>query len=356
MLTLLNRYYKLVGDGLIVKDSKQLVAISTLDNITRHLLKQRKGLRRFLTKRKPAMGLYFWGGVGVGKTFLMDLFFEHLPFNDKIRLHFHQFMYRVHTRLTELQGHPSPLEIVAKEWSQETCVLCFDEFFVHDIADAMILERLLTHLFDFGVTLVATSNIKPHDLYHKGLHRKRFMPAISLITQYCHVIHLDGDKDYRQDFFEKQGVYFYPNNKENTKRVDHWFDLYASGEVKQNRVLSIANRKIKTIKVSPKSVWFDFKELCAPPRSYVDYLEIAKQYRTVLVSGIPVMMANDLASITYFIHLIDVFYDNQIRLIMMAEDKPERLYIHGEKEFEFQRTLSRIEEMRSKEYALRIQM
>lgn len=343
-------YHALLDSNNIRPDERQLLVVEQLSQIFVELCKQQRGWLRWLFPRRSVKGLYFWGGVGIGKTFLMDLFFEALPFENKTRLHFHQFMRKVQGRLTELQGQQDPLDTVALEWAKETTVLCFDEFFVSDIADAMILERLFHRLFQEGVTLIATSNIPPERLYLNGLHRVRFLPAIDLIKAKCEVMHVDSTTDYRELFFGEEGVYFTPNNQDNEKKLVQWFTLLTDGNLVSSDSLSVEGRQIKVVRHAGDIAWFDFSNLCAPPRSYVDYLALAKSYQTVLLSGVPVIRSVDLASITYLIHLVDVFYDAGVRLIVMADADIRAIYPEGEKQFEFQRTISRIEEMKSQQY------
>jgi cell division protein ZapE len=349
---LLTHYNILVDEKKITSDPVQIAVLEKLTCIYQGLVKQDHFLHRVFKQKNPIKGLYFWGTVGTGKTFMMDLFYNALPFEDKIRLHFHRFMNEVQLRLTELQGHKNPLDIVAKEFSERTRVLCFDEFFVNDIADAMILERLFTALFKHGLTLVTTSNIPPERLYLEGLHRARFLPAIALIKSCCDVFHVDSMQDYRLRELEKAGLYFTPLTNESQKKMEALFLVFAEGEEINNQPINIAHRDIPIIKQSKHIIWFNFAVICAPPRSQVDYLSIAEQYEVVFITGVPVMAANDLASITYFINLVDVFYDERVKLVISAEGLPPELYEFGDKAFEYKRTISRLQEMQSKAYLL----
>lgn len=302
------------------------------------------------THKKVIQGIYLWGTVGAGKTYLMDLFYENLLIKRKLRIHFHHFMQEVHESLTQLQGQPDPLRTVARHFSMRADVLCFDEFVVNDIADAMLLGRLLKFIFERGVILVATSNRPPDDLYWEGLQRKEFLPAIELMKDHCDVIQLSSEQDYRWRLLQQGGVYFTPLNDASKQNMQQCFDLYSHGSGKPGIPLIIEQRPIATIYQGQSIVWFDFKALCAPPRSQIDYLAIAKQFSVVLISNLPVIAPDDEATACYWIELIDIFYDNQTTLILSAEVPLKELYPSGKKQFEFERTLSRLIEMQSLEY------
>lgn len=350
MGALVKQYKKLVSQGDIVADSHQLTIVMNLQTVYDELVGLERVWRRFFSKNRCVKGLYFWGGVGIGKTFLMDLFFNTLPIKKKIRLHFHRFMQRVQSMLRELQGQQDPLETVAERFRLEARVLCFDEFFVKDIADAMILERLFTALFKRGVCLVATSNIDVNDLYMNGLHRRRFLPAIALIKKHCTILRVESDRDYRLRVLKKAGVYFFPVSKVNIERLRQCFNDYSSGPIIKQQAIEVESRMIDTVLEANNIVWFEFSALCQPPRSQLDYLAIADSYDAVVLSGVPVIDAADLVSITYLIHLVDVFYDERVKLIILAEAPPAELYQRGEKAFEFRRTVSRLEEMQTEAY------
>ncbi len=350
MSLLLNQYLALVEQEDIVRDEIQVALIAKLQRVFDQILSRQGLLKRLFSFNSQIKGIYYWGGVGIGKTFLMDLFYDNLPIEKKCRLHFHRFMHDVQTELTKLQGQANPLEIVASQLAEKTEVLCFDEFFVSDIADAMILERLFNQLFQRGVVLVATSNIAPDDLYRHGLHRRRFLPAIALIKSHCEVVAVTSMEDYRFRMLEKAGVYFFPINEENNQKMHEVFAQFARGEVKSNTSIEVENRTIPCKMLADNIIWFDFNVICHTPRSQVDYLVIADRFEAVMVSGVPVIGAFDLADITYLIHLVDVFYDSHIKLIMMAAAYVSDLYPDGEKSFEFKRTISRLEEMQSHDY------
>lgn len=353
MTLLQQKYQQLVDNQQIIEDPYQRQLLDVLQTIYDQLTTKKYYLFSWLMPRsKPIKGLYMWGGVGIGKTFVMDLFFEALPFKNKMRLHFHGFMQKVQQALRKKQGQKDPLESVAADFAKQAKVLCFDEFFVSDIADAMILERLFSSLFSKGVVLIATSNISPDLLYYKGLHRKRFLPAIKLIKQHCQIIDIQSQQDYRFRLLNESGVFFIPHSPASEEKMNFLFEHYSQNTYQENAILTIENRAITTKKLAQDTVWFDFDIICHTPRSQVDYLKIAKRFSIVFISKLPIIKALDRATITYLIHLVDVFYDNHTKLILSAEAEIEDLYPEGEKIFEFQRTISRLHEMRS-EYYLR---
>lgn len=301
-------------------------------------------------KKHTFSGIYLWGSVGAGKTYLMDLFFEHLPIKRKLRLHFHHFMKEVHDSLAKLQGQADPLQIIARHFSMRASVLCFDEFVVNDIADAMLLGRLLKFLFERDIILIATSNRQPDDLYWEGLQREQFLPAIELIKKHCEVIQLSSKQDYRWRSLQQAGVYFTPLNATAEQNMQQHFDLYAHGSGKVGIPLIIDQRPIATICTAKLVVWFDFTALCAPPRSQIDYLAIAQQFPVVLISNLPIIDPDDEMTASYWIELIDILYDNKTTLILSAAASLKEIYPTGKKQFEFERTLSRLIEMQSFEY------
>ncbi len=300
--------------------------------------------------RSVIKGLYFWGGVGRGKTYLMDAFYESLPIDQKLRLHFHHFMHKVHTNLQSLGETVNPLEKVADGFAQEARVLCFDEFFVSDIADAMILARLLEAMFSRGIVLVATSNVVPKNLYLNGLQRTKFLPAIDLIEEHLQVVQLDGGVDYRLRTLEQAEIYHYPLDKNATATLQSSFDALTRGEPLSREPLQINNRVILCFCEAAGVVWFDFAELCDGPRGHSDYIEIARCYHTVLLSNVPRFMPGQEDIVRRFIGLVDEFYDRQVKLIISAAVPMEQLYSQGNLMFEFQRTLSRLQEMQSHQY------
>jgi len=302
-------------------------------------------------QKAPVRGLYLWGGVGRGKTFLMDIFYDALPFDNKLRLHFHRFMRRVHQELTLFKGETDPLDRIAEKLASEARVLCFDEFFVTDITDAMILANLLQGLFDRGVTLVATSNIVPDDLYKEGLQRARFLPAIDLLNKHTKVVNVDTGIDYRLRVLERVVLYHYPLDSSAESTMEDSFRRLVANqdEIKRGSTLGIESREIQALAVCEDAVWFDFHEICDGPRSQNDYIEIARLFHTVFISGVPVFDKRD-DSARRFINLIDEFYDRNVNVVLSAEDALDQLYIEGRLSFEFERTKSRLQEMQSKEY------
>lgn len=299
-------------------------------------------------KRPP--GLYLWGGVGRGKTFLMDLFFESLAIERKRRVHFHRLMSEVHARLKKIGAVDDPLDKVANDLANQARVLCFDEFFVSDIGDAMILGRLLDGLFRRGVILVATSNSAPADLYRDGLQRERLLPAIALLEKHTQVLHMDGDTDYRLKLLQTAGTFFCPAGAAAETSLSRSFHEIASGYVEQNAAIEVCGREIRTRKRAKGVAWFDFHELCDGPRSQKDYIEIARRYQTVIVSGVPILAAEHENTARRFIALVDEFYDRRVKLILSAVASIESIYRGRKLTFEFQRTASRLVEMQSADY------
>lgn len=295
-------------------------------------------------------GLYIWGGVGRGKTFLMDLFFSNLHTKKKLRLHFHKFMDQAHKLLKNYRDKPDPLKLVAKEFSEKAKVFCFDEFIVNDIGDAMILAGLLEGLIDNNVVLITTSNVRPDLLYKDGLQRKRFLPTIDLIQKHTHVIELDGEIDHRFEFLQTSDVYDCPITDASREWLKHSFLNLANERSDLSwEKIKINDREIQTIRHTETVAWFDFKELCDSPRSASDYIGLAKQFHTVLISHVPIFNSKD-DQARRFINLIDEFYDRNVKLLVSAEAKPENLYQGKRLHQEFKRTASRLIEMQSHKY------
>lgn len=311
-----------------------------------------KALSRLGVSRKKVKGLYFWGGVGRGKTYLMDTFYDAIPFAQKRRLHFHHFMRRVHEGLKAHKGEKNPLQIVAKDIAQEAHVLCFDEFFVSDIGDAMILANLLKTLFDEGVTLIATSNIVPDMLYKNGLQRGLFLPAIALLKEHTDVLNVDGGTDYRLRTLKQVEIFHSPLDEAAEKNLSVSFDRLAP-DIKQavsDSSLDVLGRKIPVRRMNDDVVWFEFTALCDGPRSQNDYIEIAQCFHAVLLSNVPVFDGKNDDSARRFINMVDEFYDRNVKLLLTAAAPVEALYQKGRLSFEFQRTVSRLLEMQSEEY------
>ncbi len=310
--------------------------------------------RSFCWNRDRALkGLYLWGGVGCGKTLLMDLFYECLPEDDRLRMHFHRFMQRVHHDLNDLAGTPNPLEAVADRFAAEASVLCFDELFVSDIGDAMILGELLGALFERGVTLVATSNFEPDRLYENGLQRRRFLPAIEQLKTHTRVHNVAVQVDYRLRVLERAEIYHAPLDAGAQRSLEHSFEALAPESPQYDVGLAIEGRTIRALCVAEDVVWFEFAELCEGARSQNDYVELARIYHAVLISGVPRFSTRNEDAARRFISLVDEFYDHDVKLILSAEAQPPELYRGERLRFEFERTSSRLLEMRSHEYLAR---
>ena len=306
-------------------------------------------------EQTPVKGLYFWGGVGRGKTYLVDTFFEALPFKQKMRTHFHRFMKRVHEEMKTLKGEKNPLTLIAKRFSEEAKVICFDEFFVSDITDAMILGTLMEELFKNGVSLVATSNIVPDGLYKDGLQRARFLPAIAMIKQYTDVVNVDSGVDYRLRHLEQAELFHFPLNEaaEQSMRASFKALTPECTQAVDNDVLMIENRPIHALRTCDDVAWFDFRALCDGPRSQNDYIELGKIFHAVLLSNVEQMSVTTDDIARRFINMVDEFYDRNVKLIISAEVELKDLYTGGRLVFEFQRTLSRLLEMQSHEFLSR---
>jgi cell division protein ZapE len=338
-------------------DSAQLAAVARLDALRRRLSRApRAWLPRWLTRRRsdaPVRGLYLWGGVGRGKTWLMDLFFESLPFAERRRQHFHRFMHDVHAQLAALKHERDPLEHVAEAIARDTRVLCFDELQVTDIADAMILGGLFDALFRRAVTLVATSNTSPRDLYQDGLQRARFLPAIALLERHLEVRRVGGATDYRLRELTQAGVYLALDALETRARLEQLFSRLSCHGAHVGGEIVIEGRPIAVIREGPGVVWFDFAVLCGGPRSQDDYIEIAREYQSVIVSGVPVLEAAGDDEARRLIALVDELYDRNVNLIVSAAAPPPALYKGERLAAPFERTASRLIEMQSAEYLAR---
>lgn len=306
-------------------------------------------------KVEPVKGLYFWGGVGRGKTYLVDTFFDALPFKRKMRTHFHRFMQRVHQELKTLKGEKNPLTLIARQFADEARVICFDEFFVSDITDAMILGTLMEELFRNGVTLVATSNIVPDGLYKDGLQRARFLPAIALLNSHTEVVNVDNGVDYRLRALEQAELYHWPLDEgADVSLMESFVSLVPDiEEVVEAELLTVENRPVRSIRVCEDVGWFEFRELCDGPRSQNDYIELAKIFHAVLIANVEQMGTSKDDMARRFINLVDEFYDRNVKLILSAEVELKDLYTGGRLSFEFQRTLSRLLEMQSHEFLAR---
>jgi len=353
------RYRSALAAHDYVADPAQEHAVAELDHVWRELRdrSQPSLLERIKERvtgapveRAPVRGLYLWGGVGRGKTFLMDIFFHALPFDEKLRLHFHRFMQQIHGELKTLKNAEDPLRTVAERLARRTKVICFDEFFVSDIADAMILGRLFENLFRLGVTLVATSNIPPDELYRDGLQRRRFLPAIELINKHCIVMNVDAGVDYRLRTLQTVEIYHSPADDEAEEAMARYFDKLNPEEESHHGPFVVNGREIPARNLGDGVAWFDFTALCGGPRSALDYIEIAQEFHSVLLSNVPQMDWTCENEARRFVTLVDELYDHQVKLILSVAVPLDKLY-QGEKlRFEFQRTLSRLVEMQSQEY------
>ena len=351
----LSRYQADLQREGFVEDAAQRAAVEALQAVHQQLaqapprgsLLQR--LRR--TSAWPAVrGIYFWGGVGRGKTYLMDCFYETLDLPQKRRLHFHRFMQEIHQRTREL-GHVSdPLALIATDLARDVRVLCFDEFFVSDVADAMILGRLMSKLFEHGITLIATSNIPPDQLYKDGLQRDAFLPAIASLKRACHIIQLDGGVDYRLRLLEQAELYMLSSDQNTEQRLQNAFSQIAPDAAHAERNLDINGRPIPVRKHADSIAWFEFAALCGGPRSASDYIELAHIFGTVLLSSVPQLNWENENEARRFLHLIDEFYDRRVKLIIAAAVPMEQLYIGKKLQFEYARVLSRLQEMQSHDY------
>jgi cell division protein ZapE len=334
-------------------DPAQMLAVERLETLYQMLINFKSArshkIRRLLSPPQVPRGVYFWGGVGRGKSFIMDCFFAAVPYKRKMRIHFHAFMNQIHAELRQHAGQADPLVPVAERIANETRLLCFDEFHVSDIADAMILGRLLELLFEKGVIFVMTSNYPPDELYPNGLQRMNFLPTIELLKQKMDVMPLDGGQDYRLRKLEVMPVYHVPHDDETQRAMAEYFEVAATMPGKAGNI-EVNGRKIKTVRLAPGVVWFDFLAICGDGRAQSDYLVLVRQYHTMLVSNIPVLEVRHGAEARRFTWLVDVCYDHRVKLIISAATNPDDLYVEGPNAHEFFRTASRLTEMQTREY------
>jgi cell division protein ZapE len=366
LLSPLSRYRQLIDGDSFSPDPGQFAAVEALDELWHELQRQRLPGRKFSavlsgalgklpggllrragkSKAAPVKGLYLWGGVGRGKTWLMDLFHDSLPAGRKQRIHFHRFMQRVHRELRSLGCVQDPLPRIAADWATRCRVLCLDEFFVADIADAMLLAGLLENLFANGVTLVTTSNTPPDGLYRDGLQRARFLPAIELIKQHMRVLELPGTMDFRLRILEQSEIFHFPLDARADQVMTRAFERFAA-DCELDHDLDINGRNFHARRRGDGVIWFDFAELCEKPRGSIDYIEIARAFNTVVLSGVPQLTGQDDNAARRFIALVDEFYDRNVKLLMSAAVPLGELYTGQELGFEFRRTTSRLVEMQS---------
>lgn len=345
-------YQSLIADGGYKADPAQFHAVQELDRIWTELtVHPVSGWWAKIRGKKPrpVQGLYMWGGVGRGKTWLMDLFYDSLPGHDKQRIHFHRFMARVHAALKTMPGTQDPLPAIARDWAKQYRVLCFDEFFVSDIADAMLIGVLLQALFAEGITLIATSNVPPDDLYRNGLQRAKFLPAIASLKDHCQTLHVDGKRDFRLRILQRSEIYLHPLDSHAESSLKSAFERMAH-DCALAPNLEINGRTFNAKQRGDGIIWFSFHELCQQPRSTTDYIEIAMAFNTVLLSGVPPMNESNADASRRFINLIDEFYDRNVKTLISAATPIESLYTGTRLAFEFQRTTSRLTEMQSNLY------
>ena len=342
--------------GVLLPDPAQAALVEELVRVHRSLLARRDaGLlarlaRRFGGGSEPVRGLYVWGGVGRGKTHLVDLFYRASGLDPKLRIHFHRFMQHVHGELNALPDREDPLEIVAARIAKRARVLCFDEFHVSDITDAMILGRLLAGLFERGTTLVATSNIEPSRLYADGLQRERFLPAIDLIERHTKVVRLESGADYRLRALERARTWYSPLGPDADRGLAECFGALAPEDAVDCGALTILGRSVSSVRHAEGIAWFDFETLCGGPRSVADYIEIARDFHSVILSGVPVLDDERRDPVRRFIHLVDELYERNVNLIVSAAAPPDGLYRGRRLAEPFERTRSRLVEMRSTDY------
>lgn len=350
----LQRYQAAIATDEFNHDPIQEKAMAYLDEVYYQLIENSKEKKGFFGLFKadpvPPKGLYMWGGVGRGKTWMMDMFFESVPLQRKMRMHFHHFMQRVHKELNKLQGSSDPLEKVADIIHSEAVLICFDEFFVSNVSDAMILGDLFTMLFKRGITLVATSNIEPSGLYKDGLHRDRFMPAVAELEKHTTVMNIDSGIDYRLRLLQQAELYKSPLTKENSHWLANRFVSIANNQKFSKDPIIINGREIKINARTKTVLYCDFRQLCMEPRSANDFIEIANHFTTVLVDNVPELTDVLRDPTRRFIYLVDEFYDRRVKLLIRAEQSILDLY-QGEKlAFEIERTRSRLLEMQSEDY------
>ena len=347
------RYAQAISSGQFMPDDAQAEAVHQLNRVWEELISRykasKKAFRRF-RRQTPPQGVYMWGGVGRGKTWLMDQFFESIPFRRKTRMHFHHFMQHVHKELNKNSGQQNPLDIVADQIYKDAVVICFDEFFVSNVTDAMIISDLFQKLFTRGITLVATSNIAPDGLYKNGIHRDRFLPAIEMVKKNCVVLNVDAGVDYRLRVLKQAQLFKSPLTDENKLWIAKRFSALTASQTISDEPITINNRQVETLGHTEDVLWCEFKELCMKPRSPADFIQIANIYNTVLVSNVPNL--DDVLSegTRRFIYLVDEFYDRGVKLILTSQASIIEIYNGERLAFEIERTRSRLLEMQSDDY------
>lgn len=358
MMSPLQYYQQQIELGAIREDAAQREVLLLIDKLYRELKSEhslvstiKSTLLRLMGLNSAGIkGMYLWGGVGRGKTYMMDILYNLYPYDDKVRLHFHRFMQYVHQMLNQYQGKKNPLRKVAQTFSKQFKLLCFDEFFVSDIADAMCLAKLLKYMMDYGITVVATSNLHPDELYSNGLQRDKFLPAIALIHQRMNVVRILGEHDWRLEQLATLKLYHYPLTEESDNSMQRSFELLAGRNARKNVTITVMSRHILCRYLCEGIVWFDSKVLLESARSASDYIEIARTYHTVFLSDVTIMSENKEDAARRFVSLIDIFYEFHVTLIMSAEVPWEKLYSGRRHRFEFDRTISRLTQMQSQAY------
>ncbi|MFM2482948.1 cell division protein ZapE [Celerinatantimonas sp. YJH-8] len=360
-MTPLQCYQQDLSADRIVADSAQAIAVNALERVYQQCLEHSAAVPstspqwHFWKKRDaavmaPLYGLYLWGGVGRGKTYLMDLLVSCLPTEQVTRLHFYHFMQQIHHRLTQLQGTVNPLQHIAREFAKQTRLICFDEFFVIDITDAMLLGTLFEALFAEGVGLVATSNIPPHDLYHNGLQRSRFLPAIALIEKHCQIINVDGKRDYRQQASDLKERYYWPVNESNRAMLLRWFERLTAGAEPSRQSLALNAHFVEVEGCVGDVLYIHFNQLCRSARSSQDYIELAQRFKVVIIEHMPCLTDDDNDAARRLLMLIDECYEQHVALIIMAEQDPMHIYQGKRLAFDFERCSSRLQQLRSQQY------
>lgn len=347
------RYAKALSSGQFMPDDAQAQAVHELDRVWQELVQRYQAAKKpfaCFRRHTSPQGVYMWGGVGRGKTWLMDQFYDSVPFRRKTRMHFHHFMQYVHKELNKLSGQQNPLDIVADNIYKDAVIICFDEFFVSNVTDAMILSDLFQKLFIRGITLVATSNIAPDGLYKNGIHRDRFIPTIEMVKKNCTILNVDAGVDYRLRVLKQAQLFKYPLNAEHQDWMLQRFTALTQTQSISKDEIVINNRQIQTISHTEDVLWCEFSDLCLKPRSPADFIEIANLYNTVLVSNVPHLTDYLADGTRRFVYLVDEFYDRGVKLLLTSEDNIIEIY-EGEKlAFEIERTRSRLLEMQSDDY------
>jgi cell division protein ZapE len=355
----MDRYLAELERGELQPDAAQRRAVEYTQRLYDQLLEESEAVTGLLHRVRdwvsaprvtPVRGLYLWGGVGRGKTHIVNALHAALPFSDKMRVHFHSFIQLVHRKLRALGEREDPLDAIAEDLARDTRIICFDEFHVSDITDAMLLGRLFDALFSRGVTLVATSNIAPDNLYLGGLQREQFLPAIDLIKTHTDVVHLDSGVDYRLRVLERSAIYHCPLDADAEQALTICFEALAPENVRMDAPLEVAGRDIETRAIADGIVWFEYAAVCETHRSAGDYVEIARRYHTLLLSNVPVMDDARRDRVVRFIHLVDELYERNVNLILSAAASPEDLYTGRHLSVRFERARSRLAEMQSHDY------